>query len=102
LKKSRKKLKRPALAVKHKPAKRRKFPYARIAKLWALQKTIPQIAKAIGRVGKGDDPYHALRVALTRMHQGYTDAKGNLVKLPHRVSDTAVKAATKAGKRAGA
>jgi hypothetical protein len=31
--------------------------------MWAREKTIPEIAKAIGRVDKGDDPYHALRVA---------------------------------------
>jgi hypothetical protein len=101
MKKPSKRLKKAALAVKPKLAKRRRFPYARIAKLWALEKTIPQIAKAIDRVGKGDDPYHSLRVALTKMHRGYTDTKGNVVKLPHRVSQKTVKLATKAGKRAG-
>jgi hypothetical protein len=30
--------------------------------MWAQEKTIPEIAKAVGRVGKGDDPYHSLRV----------------------------------------
>jgi hypothetical protein len=101
MKKPRKTLKKAAVAVKRKPATRKKFPYDRIAKLWALGKTIPQIAESIGRVGKGDDPYHALRVALTRMHQGCTDAKGNVIRLPHRVSQKTVKLATKAGKKAG-
>jgi hypothetical protein len=68
--------------------------------MWVQEKTIPEIAKAIGRVGKGDDPYHALRVTLTKMHRGFKDAKGNIVKLPHRVSKKTLKLATKAGKRA--
>jgi hypothetical protein len=86
-----------------KPRKRatsRAFPYEQVAKLWALKKTIPEIAKAIGRVGKGDDPYHSLRVSLTRMHKGYRTAEGAIAKLPHRVSQKTVKLATKAGKRA--
>jgi len=97
--KTRKKATRPA---KRKTPKRRLFPYEKVADLWAQEKTIPEIAKAIGRVGNGDDPYHALRVALTKMHKGYTNAKGNLVKLSHRVSQKTVKLATKAGKRASA
>ena len=97
--KTTKKATRPA---KRKTAKRRPVPYQKIADLWAQEKTIPQIAKAIGRVGKGDDPYHALRVALTKMHKGYRDFKGDLVKLPHRVSQKTVKLATKAGKKGAA
>jgi hypothetical protein len=50
--------------------KRRAFPYERVAKMWAQGKKIAQIAKAIDRVGKGDDPYRALRISLTRMHKG--------------------------------
>jgi hypothetical protein len=89
------------------PAKRmrvtsRPFPYAKVAKLWAQEKTIPQIAEKINRVGKGDDPYHSLRVALTRMHKGYEDNSGKIVKLPHRISRKALSAATKAGKRTSA
>lgn len=87
---------------KRKRATSRAFPYEKVAKLWALKKTIPEIAKAIGRVGKGDDPYHSLRVTLTKMHRGFKDAKGNVVKLPHRVSQKTLKLATKAGKRASA
>jgi hypothetical protein len=85
--------------TKRKRASSRRFPYEKVAKLWAAKKTIPQIAKAIGRVGKGDDPYHSLRVALPRMHKGYKNAEGKVVKLPHRITSAALKAATKAGKR---
>jgi hypothetical protein len=70
--------------------------------MWARGKKIAQIAKAIGRVGKGDDPYRGLRIALTRMHKGYRDADGNIAKLPYRISPKTLKAATKAGKRASA
>jgi hypothetical protein len=70
--------------------------------MWAQEKTIPEIAKAIGRVGKGDDPYHSLRVALSKMHKGYQDTQGNVVKLPYRVSRKTVKLAMKAGKKASA
>lgn len=78
--------------------KRKPFPYIRVAKLWARGKTIESISHAIGRYQKGaDDPLHTMRVFLTRMHAGYKDAKGRTVKLPHRVSRAAVKAATKAG-----
>ena len=90
---------RPA---KPKAAKRRPVPYGQIAKMWAQKKTIAEIAKAIGRVGKGDDPYHALRVVLTKMHKGYKSAEGKLVKLPHRVSRKTLKLATAAGKKASA
>lgn len=83
-------------------AKRRPFPYTRVARLWQKGKTIAEIAKAIRRVGKGDDPYHALRVVLTRMHKGYRNSEGKLVKLPHRITRRALKAATKAGKKAAA
>jgi len=79
---------------------RRAFPYAQVAKMWADSKTIPQIAKAIGRVGEAKDPYHGLRVVLTRMHKGYKDCKGNVVKLPYRINGKTLKLATKAGKKA--
>jgi hypothetical protein len=69
---------------------------------WAQEKTIPEIAKAIRRIGKGDDPYHSLRVALTQMHTAYKNAQGDIVKLPHRVSQKTLKLATKAGKKASA
>jgi hypothetical protein len=100
MKRPSKTLKTTARTAKHKPAKRRPFPCEKVAQLRAQEKTIPEIAKAIGPVGKGDDPYHSLRVALTKMHRGYKDKSGNLVKLPHRVSQETLKLATKAGKRA--
>ncbi len=90
--------KAPKKAVK-KRTERRAFPYAKVAKLWADGKTIAEIAEAIDRVGEGKDPYHSLRVVLTRMHKGYRDFKGNVVKLPHRVSKKTLMLATKAGKR---
>jgi len=80
--------------------KRRAFPYQKVAELWADGKTIAEIAKAIGRVGTGNDPYHSLRVFLTRMHHGYMNAEGKLVKLPHRVSQKTVRLSRKAGKKA--
>jgi hypothetical protein len=97
--KAQKKAARPA---KRKRATSRPFPYAEVAEMWEQGKTIPEIAKAVGRVGKGDDPYHSLRVALTKMHKGYKDQSGNIATLPHRVSPKTLKLATKAGKRASA
>jgi len=91
-----------ARPAKRKRATSRPFPYAKVAAMWAQEKTIPEIAKAIGRVGKGDDPYHSLRVAVTKMHRGYKNAEGKVVKLPHRVSQKALKLAIKVGKRASA
>jgi hypothetical protein len=102
LKQPSKKVKKSARPAKPKRAQRRPVSYEEIAKLWAEEKTIPEIAKAIGRVGKGDDRYHALRVVLTHMHEGYRDSKGEIVKLPHRISQKTLKLATKAGKRASA
>lgn len=89
------KTKKPAKA-----AKRRSFPYAKVAAMWIEGKTIAEIAKSIGRVGEGNDPYHALRVVLTRMHHGYKNAEGKIVKLPHRISRKTLRLATKAGKKA--
>jgi hypothetical protein len=86
--------------AKRKRATSRPFPYEQVANMWAEKKTIPEIANAIGRLGKGDDPYHSLRVALTRMHKGYKDKSGNIVTLPHRVSRKTLKLATKAGRKA--
>jgi hypothetical protein len=85
-----------------KRATRRPFPYERVASLWAKGKSIPQIAEAIDRVGQGEDPYHGLRVVLTRMHKGYKDKNGNIVKLPHRVSRKTLRHATEAGKKSSA
>jgi len=82
--------------------KRRPFPYSKVAMMWNEGKTIAEIAKAIGRVGEGNDPYHALRVVLTRMHRGYENAEGKTVKLPHRISRKTLRLATKAGKKASA
>jgi hypothetical protein len=94
--------KKAARPAKRKRATSRPFPYAKVAEMWAQEKTIPEIAKAIRRVGKGDDKFHALRIFLTKMHKGYRDAEGNIVKLPYRVSHKTVKLAIKAGKRASA
>ena len=88
-----------------KPRKRatsRAFPYEKVATMWAQEKTITEIAKVIGRIGKGDDPCHSLRVVLTKMHKGYKNTEGKVVKLPYRVSRKTLKLAVKAGKRASA
>jgi hypothetical protein len=92
--------KKSAHPAKRKRATSRPFPYEQVAMLWAQEKTIPQIAAKINRVGKGADPYHSLRVMLTKMHKGFKNAEGKIVKLPHRITSAALKAATKAGKRA--
>lgn len=77
----------------------RKFPLNRIAKLWSAKKTIAQITRAIGRFDTKNPvrSLHAVRDCLRRMHNGYVDARGNLVKLPHRVSPKTVRACRKAG-----
>jgi hypothetical protein len=99
LSKSSKTPKKAARPASRKPVTSKAFPYAKVAEMWAQEKTIPEIGKAIGRVSKGDDPYHSLRVALTKMHKGYKNSKGDVVKLPHRMSRAAVAACAKAGKR---
>jgi hypothetical protein len=48
--------KKTARPAKRKRAISRPFPYAKVAEMWAQEKTIPEIATAIDRVGKGDDP----------------------------------------------
>ena len=80
----------------------RPFPYLKVAKMWKLGKTIAQIAYGINRVDKNNpqDPYHSLRNFLTRMHKGYHNGNGRIVKLPHRVSKSTLRAAKKAGLRA--
>jgi hypothetical protein len=70
--------------------------------MWAQEKTIPEIAKAIRRVGKGDDKFHALRVFLSKVHKGYKDKSGNIVKLPYRISRKTLKLDVKAGRKASA
>ncbi len=93
--------------AKKKSAKRkayRPFPYARVAKMWAQNKSISVIARAIGRVDKNNhkDPYHSLRNFLYRMHKGYTNSAGRVVRLPHRVSAKRIRACKQAGLRAWA
>jgi len=77
----------------------RPFPYTRIAKMRSDGKTIAQIARAIGRFDEKNPTrsLHDLRDCLRRMHRGYVDARGRLVKLPHRVSPATVRACRKAG-----
>lgn len=94
--------KKSARPAKRKRATSRPFPYAKVAEMWAQKKTIPEIATAIDRAGKGDDPYHSLRVALTKMHKGFKNSKGEIVKLPHRVSKKTLKLATMAGRKTSA
>jgi hypothetical protein len=89
--------KKSAHPAKRNRATSRAFPYEKVAKLWSQEKTIPEIAKTIGRVGKGDDPHHSLRVALTRMHKGYKTREGKVVRLPHGVSQKTVKARHQSG-----
>ena len=75
--------------------KMRKFPYQEVARLWAEGKTQLQIAEAIGRVdsitNRGGRT-HTLRTFLTKMHAGYKDENGNIVKLPYRAKKAAASA----------
>ena len=91
-----------ARVFKSRRRKNRPFPYQRVAKMWKTGMTIARIARAINRVDKNNpgDPYHSLRNFLCRMHKGYTNGKGRVVKLPHRVSKSTLRAARKAGLRA--
>jgi hypothetical protein len=91
-----------ARSAKRKRATSRPFPYEQVAKMWAQEKTIPEIAKAIDRVDKGDDKFHALRVFLSKMHKGYRDAEGKILKLPYRISRKTLGLSIKAGKKASA
>ncbi|MGC2100549.1 MAG: hypothetical protein WA651_09135 [Candidatus Sulfotelmatobacter sp.] len=77
-------------------ARRNPFPYDLVAKLWADGKTIAEIAERIGRIDRSredGDKYHTMRVFLMRMHAGYKDRFGKIVKLPYRVSPKLVRAA---------
>ena len=77
-------------------AKRNPFPYDLVARLWAEGKTIAQIAERIGRIDRNredGDKYHSVRVFLMRMHAGYKDRSGKIVKLPYRASRKLVRAA---------
>ncbi|MFZ1010963.1 MAG: hypothetical protein WAN65_29250 [Candidatus Sulfotelmatobacter sp.] len=77
-------------------AKRNPFPYDLVARLWAKGKTIAEIAERTGRIDQSredGDKYHTMRVFLMRMHAGYKDRSGKIVKLPYRVSRKLVRAA---------
>ena len=70
-------------------AKRNPFPYDLVARLWERGKTIADIAERIGRIDRNredGDKYHTMRVFLMRMHAGYKDRSGKIVKLPYRAS----------------
>jgi hypothetical protein len=81
---------------------RRPFPYLKVAKLWGKNKTIAEIARAVGCVDKHNpkDPFHSLRNFLRIMHIGYVNANGRIVRLPYRVSPGTVRASRKAGNKA--
>jgi hypothetical protein len=102
--KKRKPAARKKAAKKVQKAKRRAFPYLRVAKLWAKGKTIESIARSIGRFEKSaDDPLHSMRCFLHRMHStGYLNADGKRVKLPHRVKKSTLVASRRAGRKAAA
>jgi RNA polymerase sigma-70 factor (ECF subfamily) len=81
--------------------KRGNLPHTIVERMWSEGKMISEIAHAIGRVDANPkDPYHSLRNLLCRMHKGYQNDNGEIVKLPYRVTETTVWRATKAGKRA--
>lgn len=70
--------------------------------MWEQDKTIATIAHTIGYIDKDNpkDPYHSLRNFLYRMHKGYKDKNGDIVKLPHRISKSTLRAAKAAGLQA--
>lgn len=89
-------------AAKIRRCKQRKpFPYGRVERMWEQNKTIAQIAHAIGRVDKDNlkDPYPSVRNFLYRMHKGRRNEDGNIVKLPHRIGPSTVKKSRVAGKK---
>jgi len=76
--------------------KRRAFPYQRVARLWRNGRTIREIAERINYLDQGrddGDECHTLRSFLMRMHRGWRDKDGKLVKLPYRASRAVVRAA---------
>jgi len=79
-----------------KGTRRNPFPYDLVARLWAEGKTIAEIAERIGRIDRereDGDRYHTMRVFLMRMHAGYRDRSGRIVRLPYRASRKFVRAA---------
>jgi hypothetical protein len=81
----------------------KRFPYAKVAKMWAKGMSIAEIARATKRVDKNNpngDLYHSLRNFLYRMHKGYAGADGKIIRLPYRVPKKTVRAAREAGLRA--
>jgi hypothetical protein len=77
-------------------AKHNPFPYNLVARLWSEGKTIAEIAERIGRIDRNredGDKYHTMRVFLMRMHAGYKDRSGKIIKLPYRASRKLVRAA---------
>jgi integrase/recombinase XerD len=76
---------RDADATNRPRRKYQRFPHTSVAKMWEQGMAMKEIAIAIGRVDEGDDPYHTVNVALTRMHRvGYKNERGERVKLPYR------------------
>jgi len=75
--------------------KRRAFPYERVARLWNNGRSIREIGERIGYVDDREDGdrFHTLRNFLMRMHKGYRDRRGNVMKLPYRASRKLVRAA---------
>lgn len=99
---ARKAARKQATTLATKKLKRREFPYQTVLKMWKAGKTLETIARATGRYQKNAaDPLHSFRVSLTRFHRGVRIG-GKTVRLPHRIGKKALKAATKAGKRASA
>ncbi len=76
--------------------KRRRFPYERVASLWAKGKKIAEIGVGIGWLDQGRDDgdrFHTLRNHLRLMHRGWRGPDGRVRKLPYRASRAVVKAA---------
>jgi integrase len=80
----------------------KRFPYALVAKMRSEGFTISRIAEATGYIDANNprDPYHSLRNFLYRMHKGYRNENGEIVKLPYRVAETTVQKSAEAGRRA--
>jgi hypothetical protein len=62
----------------------RKFPYLQVARLWNEGKSTREIGIIIGYLDSKKDSTHTMRTFLTKMHKGYKDENGIIIKLPHR------------------
>jgi hypothetical protein len=77
---------------------RKSVPWLKLERMHRAGKTNMQMAIAINRVDVGKpDPTHTLRGLLNKMHKGYRNAEGKLVRLPYKISRSTLRKCTEAG-----